>query len=166
MRLGLPGKEGRKEGSRTVARIRTLAVCLLQFEISMSAGRRWAYLVVTEANQGLISLPASCSFERHVVSRCVASRCAAPDRTGLCRAIPATSTGQLNRSKGFSIFCLSTMVATAQKWLSARNTRHYTLPYSRAPFLFLSPDPRGPVFHLPTPFGLTVCADLAHLRPT
>lgn len=107
-------------------------------------------------------------------SRRAASRRAAPappqaasDRAALCwRLVP---TGQWNRSGGFSIFCLivSTMAAAAQKWLSARNTRHYTPPYSRAPFPFLSPDPRGPASFLPILFRLDVCADyLAHLRPT
>lgn len=104
---------------------------------------------------------------RRVALRRVAPRPTALGRAALYRRL--VRTGQLNRSGGFSIFCLivSTMAAAAQKWLSARNTRHYTPPYARAPFPFLSSDPRGSVFHLPTLFGLTVCADyLAHLRPT
>lgn len=79
--------------------------------------------------------------------RAFASRRAEPSRAERCRARGAARrlvrTGQLNRSGGFVIFCLSTIATAAQKWLSARNTRHYMPPYSRTPFLLLSSDPRA-----------------------
>lgn len=119
-----PGrKEGRKDSrySRANTYARGARAAIRHFY--ECAGRRWAYLAGTEANRGLISPRASCSFERHVAPRHVA-----PDRAALRRR--PVRTGQLNRSGGFSIFCLivSTMAAAAQKWLSARNTRHYTPP--------------------------------------
>lgn len=160
MRLGLPGKEGRKEGRLSHSRANTYARgarCNSQFyERGTKVSIPCRYRGESELNFAPRIMLVQASSR--VASRRVAPRqTGRPHRAELCRAGDCTvRTGQLNRSGGFSIFCLSTMAAAAQKWLSARNTRHYTSPYSRAPFLFLSPDPRGSLFHLPTPSGLSV----------
>lgn len=100
--------------------------------------RRQTYIGGVEANRGLISLRASCAFEhsrRDELSRAEPSDAELGDAVRCWRLV---CTGQLNYSGGFAIFCLivSTIAAAAQKWLSARNTRHYVLPIPAHPFRF------------------------------
>lgn len=133
---GLSRSGGAALSGRANTRARTLS------RAARIAAIRERYTRAAEAKpRGRLNFARSTVLVR---ARCESPRRAAP-RWRLAR------TGQLNRSGGFAIFCLSTMAAAVQKWLSARNTRHYTPPVpARNLFLFLSPDPRARAFSLPS----------------